>query len=256
MSNIIKSFRVIEKESEDDLEIEPSVNVQENQYKEKYLEIISDAKKQADILINKALEEEIQIINRANANANNIVEETEKKSKKILEDSKKSGYKVGEEEGYKEGYKIGHQEGREQADNIIKEAMDIKNKNIVTREEIAKELEPEIINMIITIYEKIIGDRIKEEDFIIDLVKKGISSLDPTDELTIIVSKDDYEKVLENKEQILAGASFINKLNIKYDINFKQRDCIFEMDKGSIDLSLDDQLEELKKTILKILDNE
>jgi len=96
----------------------------------------------------------------------------------------------------------------------------------------------------------------EDNEIIISLVLNGISNLDFTEELTIITSKNDFHILEMSRSEILARASMISKLDIKYDNSFKKGDCVLETPKGNIDISIKNQLEEVRELLTTILDNE
>ena len=253
MSNIIKSFRVIEgnviyEEKEEKSEIINKQLVEET--KRKYEEIISKAKLKAEEIINSAYKEYEEHLNSAY-----------EKSKSIYDENKQSGYeegyKAGKEEGFNKGYEDGFQKGENEAQKLIDEALEIKNEYINRRNSLLKEAEEDIVNLIITIYEKVLYKRVEEDrDLILSLVLNGIKDLEIKDKLTIIVSKDDYEVIEENKKHILAKATLIDDIEIRVDNDMVKGDCILETSKGDVDVSINNQLKEIKELIVSILNNE
>lgn len=259
MSNIIKSFRIIEKNPIEQVNI---TNIEENQIKEI---LLYEARKEAEIILkiaeeqSKLIAEEQSrlIIGEAEAKEEKILTSAYEKSKEILEEAKKSGYDEGYENGHLEGYEKGYGEGKYISDNLINESLEIKNGYINKRDNLLKGLEEDIIELVIDIYEKILGEKTEEDmDMITSLVLNGIKNLDPTDKLTIIASKEDFNMLENSKNEILAKASLIKELEIKYDINLGKGDCILETAKGNIDLSIKDQLKEVKELLTTILNNE
>ncbi len=254
MSNIIKAFKVIEGSnvSEENLELKSEAinNALLKEAQKKYEEIITKAKKEAEKIIASAQEEYEKHLN--------IVYE---KAKSILEEHKQigyeAGYKEGKEEGFKEGYEAGYKEGKEEADKLINEALSIKDEYINMRKQLLKETEKDIIDMVITIYEKVLYKKVDEDkELIVSLVQNGIKDLEVKGKLTIIVSKYDYEVVKENKKQILSKATLIDDVDIRVDNDMSKGDCILETSKGDIDISIENQLKEIKEFIISILNNE
>lgn len=183
------------------------------------------------------------------------------KSKSIYEDSKKKGYddgyKLGINDGYDEGYKKGYDEGRKKAEELIKEALEIKDYYNNRRNKMLKDTEKDLIELVITIYEKVLDQKVKEdENYIISLVLNGIEGLEIKDKLTIITSQEDYEILKNNEDIILAKASLIDSIEIRVNSEMQKGDCILETSKGNIDVSLNNQLEEIKEFLYTILNNE
>lgn len=255
LSNIIKSFRVIESNIE--IKKEPKVE----QHQELIEKLLEDARKKAEDIILEAEKEANAIIEAANREYEHKLNSAYKKAKEILEDSRKEGYDLGCEtgfkKGYEEGYDKGYSEGKEDSRKLIEEALNIKKDYIETRNRSLKELEEELIELVITIYEKVLYKKVDEdEDLIISLIAKGIDNLEISEKLTIIVSKDDYETVQKSKDLILAKASLVEDLEIRVNSNMKKGDCILETSKGSVDVSMGEQLKEVKDLLTSILSDE
>ncbi|MBU5437710.1 hypothetical protein KQI42_06810 [Tissierella sp. MSJ-40] len=251
MSNVIKSFRVVEKE---DI---PSIKDEDKENQQIKDVLIEEVKKECEILIKQAEERSATIITEANNLYEEKINSAHNKSKEIFQQSKDNGYKEGKDIGYSDGFEKGYDEGKRESDKLIKEALSIKESYLETKKDLLKDLEKDIVELVTTIYQKVLYEKNeKDNEMIISLVLNGISNLDPTDNLTIIASKEDFGVLEMSKDEILAKASLINNLEIKYDINLNKGDCILETSKGNIDVSLKNQLEEVKELLNTILDNE
>lgn len=250
MSSIIKSFRVVERSIVSDEDVDVKVTPLDDKFleeaKEKYDEIIRNAEEEANIIINSAYEKSEEKLNLAYERAKEI-------SKKAQEE----GYKAGEEEGYKKGYETGYNEGKKDSEKLIREALDIKNSYIEQRSKLLRETEEDLIELVISIYEKVLYKKVEEDrDIIVNLILNGIDNLEISEKLTIIVSEENYESVKESKEIILTKASLIDELDIRVNSDMKKGDCILETSKGSVDVSINNQLDEVKDLLNTILSNE
>ncbi|KNF08812.1 flagellar assembly protein FliH [Gottschalkia purinilytica] len=259
MSSIIKSSQIVE--------IKDRTNV----YKEAR-NIIDDTRKQQDDILNKAKEEAKRIIEQTIEKANNesekILHNANEEAEKIKKKAKETGYEEGHQEGYdkgynkghddgkKEGYEIGYGEGKEITDKLIEEANEIKKNYLQERDHILKSIEPDVIDLVIQTCEKIINKELDEKETIIDVIIKGINSLNSKDSLVIRVSKEDFNTAFESRQQILAKASLIEDVDIKLDANLIKGDCIIESSQGNADVSVGLQVEEMKKMIKGLLNGE
>lgn len=256
MSSIIKSSRVIERSivSEKNIGNKEKDNTLNEKLleeaREKYKKIIEDAGKEAKLILTSAQEKSNKEISKAAENAIEI-------SKKAEKNGYEEGYKIGKEEGHEEGYSIGYGKGENEAEKLIIEALDIKNKYIMEKSKLLEDTEKDLIDLVISIYEKVLYEKVEEdEDIIVSLVLNGIDNLEISEKLTIIVSKDNYEAVEKSKNIILAKASLIEKLDIRINSDMGKGDCILETSKGSVDVSIDNQLDEVKELLTRILNNE
>lgn len=250
MPSIIKSFRVIETEntmesrdSDDNIKIK-EMYIQEAEIE--YEKIISKAETEYEKIIEGAKEQHESMINAAYDRAREITEE-----------SKENGFNEGYNTGYNSGYEKGYIEGKTVSDKLIKDSLTIKEEYICKKNNLLKDLEEDIIDLVVNIYEKVINEKTEEDsEIIISLVLNGIRNLDLTEKLTIISSKEDYDILQMSKDLILSKASMISELNIRYDMSLEKGDCILETSKGNIDVSIKNQLEEVKELLTTILNNE
>lgn len=229
-----------------------------------------------ETIIHEARQKAIKIIADANKGAEGILEDAykrgneeirnaEKEAKEILHQAKKDGYKTGYEngkkngyeEGYNNGYKTGYEEGEKESEKLIQDAINIKNQYIEIRNKALHQAEKDIIDLVISIYEKVLYQKVEEDkELIVSLVLKGIENLEISEELTIIVSKDDYEVVKNAENLILSKASLIKDLDIRINSDMKKGDCMLETTMGSVDVGLQSQLDEVKDLLTNILSNE
>lgn len=254
MSNIIKSFKVIEGSAinEEDIELKSAVINNEllKEVQKKYKYVVSKAKEEAEKIIDSAYKEYEDYLNKAY-----------EKAKAIFEENRlcgyEEGYKIGKEEGFNQGYEDGYKEGKKEAQKIIDEALKIKEDYVNKRNQLLKEAERDIVTLVTEIYEKVIYKKIDEErDLIVSLVENGIKDLEIKGKTTIIVSKYDYEIIKENIDRILAKATLIDDIDVRVDNDMTKGDCILETSKGDIDISISNQMKEIKELIISILNNE
>ncbi|NLJ79139.1 MAG: hypothetical protein GX329_07235 [Tissierellia bacterium] len=253
MSNIIRSSRVIES----NIVYNQGLDIQDP-IEEK---LIEEAIKKHDLILAAAEKEAKEIMESAHIvsekKMSEAYEEIRMRYKKAMAQGYDEGYKSGLDKGYDEGYRDGFKQGEEDSEQLIAEALDIKNDYIAKRNNALRSAEKELIELIISIYEKVLHKKIEDdEDLVVSLVLNGIDNLEIARKLTIIVPKESYRVVEENKDKILAKVSSVNELDIRVNSDMKQGDCIIETSRGSVDVSIDNQLEEVKDLLTTILSNE
>lgn len=262
MSRIIKSFRVIENieassEEEENKKIDGKLKPLIIEAKKEAEDIVQKAKTNAENIIKVSKDKSLEIINDAEEKKENFLHDAYDKAKDICSDAKKEGFKQGYDEGKDLGHEEGYNLGKEEANKIIREALEIKEEYSERKKNLLKDLEKDIIELVTVVYERLIDKKTEEDDeLILSLVLKGIENLDLNHKLTIITSRDDYDVVEMSRDFILAKSNMISELNIKYDSNLKKGDCILETDQGSIDVSLDTQMKEVRELLTLILNNE
>jgi len=206
---------------------------------------ISPQEEAAQILEEARLEAE-QIINDAKAagiaEQANLRREAKSEIAVLLEQTKT--------QGYEEGMSIAMQEGdaiRAQARQILMEAE-------AARQEMQERLEPEMVDLIIGITNKLIGNAMAlTPNLVLALVRKGMQSATITGDIKIYVSPDDFDNVIANKDEISAMADSSVKIEIVKDANLAAMDCVIETPFGNIDCSLGQQLEAITQNITYLL---
>ncbi|MBS4536054.1 hypothetical protein GOQ29_10555 [Clostridium sp. D2Q-14] len=248
MSRIIKSSLVIENTEKKDLKKDMSLKKDslENQ-------ILDDANEKAEKIIKKANEKAEKIINNAKEESENILIKTHSKKDEIIDEYRDKGY----EEGYKRGYEEGYEEGKSESTSLIDEAVKIKENNINSKKEIIDKLEKDIITVVMKSCKKIIN-RLYDEDkeIILSIIQKGLDDLNNPSKLTIKVSKYDYDFLEMYKDKISVMISSIEKIDVVIDKALDKGGIIIETPKGSVDVSINTQIEELEKFLEDLLNSE
>lgn len=243
MSNIIKSsqIRIIDTSLVNSTEIEGRKLGLEDK--------IVEAKSAANDIIEKAKNEAENIILRASQEAEKVLEDTHSQVKNIFDSAKEDGYKKGLEKGYTEGKKI--------SDKLIEEANEIKKNYLKEREAVLSNIEKDIIYLVISLCEKIINQKLEnDKEAIVSIILKGINSLNIKENLIIKVSKEDYDIVEMSKQRILAMANLVEDIEVRVDSTLSKGSCIIEGLKGNVDVSVDLQIEEMKKLLTTLLNSE
>ena len=154
--------------------------------------------------------------------------------------------------GYQEGLEAANREGEAIKADAQKCLEDAKNE----RQAMQESLEPEIVNMIIGITEKLLGNITQVNPAAItNLVRQGFASTSLSGDVTVYVSAQDYEQVIEQKDELLALTDGSVKLEITKDLSLSPMDCMISTPYGDIDCSLGQQFESLRANLTYILNN-
>ncbi|HHX59580.1 MAG TPA: hypothetical protein GX707_02405 [Epulopiscium sp.] len=247
MSSIIKGQRI---RSESILEIENTnayialKEVDENlttdiqEQKEDIRRKMQQVESKANIIIEKATEEAI-------AKAAVIIKEGQDRVKIesaiVLERA--------QEEGYQVGYETGYEEGKLEAQSLIEEGNQVVLDANEQKQQLLDEIEPQIIEMIIGICGKLIDEEINHnKDTILLLIRKTLGQVSSdTSEISVKVSPDEYEYVLENKDLIAQGTANPENMQIKTDANLTKGVCVIETPFGSVACNVNEAFSEIKK---------
>lgn len=242
MSNIIKSslIRIVDT---------PTINSEQDKNEVDLSARIAESKVMANEIIEKAKIEAENIILNARQEAEKVLEDTYSHVKNILDDAR--------EEGYKKGFEKGYSEGKEASDVLIEEANNIKKDYLMEREIILSSIEKDVIYMVMSLCQKIINQKLEnDKEAIIPIILKGINSLNVKENLLIKVSVEDYDIVEMSKQRILATANLVEDIQVRVDSTLSKGGCIIEGSKGNVDVSIDLQIEEMRKLLTTLLNGE
>ena len=199
--------------------------------------IIRQAEQQAEEIVSsaRASSAQEQVVIRQNAEA---------EAARLLSESRDMGYKDGMNTATREG------------DAIKAEAQQVLESAIAERKAMQESLEPEIVELVIGITDKLLNKTMAINPAIItNLIKQGLTSAVITGDVIIYVSPQDLEQVLEHKDELMAHADGSVKLEIVKDLSLNPMDCVIETPFGDIDCSLGQQFESLKANLSYILNN-
>lgn len=110
-------------------------------------------------------------------------------------------FAVARDNGYSEGMASATKEG-----NVIKaEAKKILEDAKAERKQLQESLEPEMVNLVISVVDKLLGDAVAlDPGVVLHLIKQGLSSAAMTGDVTVYVSAQDFEQVQARKDELLA----------------------------------------------------
>lgn len=186
-----------------------------------------------------------QILCEARIEAANLIaaskRESEQECRKAVEEARQKGY----------------EDGLQQA---MAEVDIIKNELKAKAEQMDKEytqtmqnLEPEFAEIVALLVQNITGLYVQDKkDIILFLLHKAMIHADNSKQFLIKVSRDDYELVNADKENLIELISKGSMIEIGIDKSLDKNQCLIETDTGIIDCSLDVELNVLKQD-LKLL---
>lgn len=205
--------------------------------------------KEAEAIIDDAKQLYLKIIEEANNEAQSILEAAAAEAQNITSSAM--------ENGYKEGYERGYREGRQEAQSVIEEAAEIREFLDIRKEQLYKEAEEQVMQLVLDIARKVIGDELKQNDeIILSLINQGLQKCAFKKKLVLKVSADDYDFVSGNKERICMLVEGISDIDIVSDLSLSPGSCIIETPSGEINSSIDVQLKEIENMFFYLLRNE
>lgn len=188
-------------------------------------------------------------IKEAKEEAEKIIGEAYEKSKNIMQQAQRDGYEKGKE--------LGFEEGKKQAESLITEALNIKEAVLKSKKQLLKDIEEDVISLVIDTVEKILNKKVEEDyETIYNLIQLGLEKCAFTENLILRVSPEDYDFVISIKDKILALSENISDIQIKQDKSLRKGSCIIDTSSGSIDSSIWTQFNHVKEIFEELLRGE
>ncbi|MDD2365550.1 MAG: FliH/SctL family protein [Desulfuromonadaceae bacterium] len=120
------------------------------------------------------------------------------------------------------------------------------------RDKILRESEDELITLIMQVARKVIIREVTEDRSILSsVVKNALDSLSAREEITVRINPDDYLLVTTGRDEILSKELLSELLQLKSDPTVAAGFCLVDTAMGTVDASLDAQLEQLYRTLLE-----
>ena len=211
-------------------------------------DIIAAAEKKAASIIAKAEAEAAGIITIAKSDGEGMKAAAEAEIEMLKQEAASAARK----QGYDEGYEKGCAEAEAIKDTVKAELDD----TLKQREVAIAALEPELIDLVMDISQKLVGTAARiNPQVVLHLVKEGLAASAFTGDMNLRVSKDDYDYVMAHKDELMGIVEGGAALEIIRDLNLNVGDCVIETDFGVIDASLGMQLDEVKENLSYIMRN-
>jgi len=192
-----------------------------------------------------------EIIRRAKLEASMIVKEAQFEALRIVEAAENESTEIRtntETEARENGYNDGYADAKKQIEEALKDAEFIKEQAKTEYGEILSGIESEAVSLIMDIAENVIGQQLKlNKENILHLVKQAFEKSANKDSVVLKVSREDYEYIESNKENLLAMVEGIGELNIQCDNSLKTGGCLVETTFGSIDASAQTKLKKIEE---------
>jgi flagellar assembly protein FliH len=210
----------------------------EEEQQQKVDDILAQAKRDAEEIVNKAHEEAEQM----RAAAFDEIQTLKQQAK---------------EEGHQEGFSEGSQQASEEYEKKkaqLEEQVSQNEMHLQEREEqLVLESSNKMAELLCQLVPKLVGVSIEnEKDVLLHLINRAMHNLDDSNRFVIRVSGQDYAELVSRKEEIYGALNPSVKLEIFEDAKLSSLQCQIETDNGLVDVSLDAQLDNLTKS-LKLL---
>ena len=248
LSNLIKSGKVIDVS----VPVNVGLSYNFNSFDKKSIE-------------KKKIEPEIQAQNNTKEEA---VKPKQISQEEIMEqyivEAKKKADEIYESE-LQRAYAEGIESAKIEAENIIKRAeadyeavineiVKIKEEAILEYKNEVSSLERELLDLSLTIAEKIINYEVNRTDeYILGIVKDALNRVMSKKDVILKLSTADYYTVLSNKKLLVSSVKGFGEIELVQDESMEPGTCIVDTPMGVIDGSLQIRMDNIQKEIEKML---
>jgi len=120
------------------------------------------------------------------------------------------------------------------------------------RDKVLREAEDEVINLVMLVARKVIIREINQDRSILgDVVQSALAGLSAREEITVRINPDDYHLVTTGREELLRKELLNDRLILKPDPSVTSGFCLVDTVMGTIDASLDGQMDEIYRSLLE-----
>ena len=120
------------------------------------------------------------------------------------------------------------------------------------RDKIFRESEDEIINLIMLVARKVIINEVSQDRSILaGVVQNAIADLSSREEIIVRINPEDYLLITSGRDELLRKELLNEHLQLKPDPTIAAGFCLVDTAMGTIDASLDGQLDQLCRSLLE-----
>lgn len=236
-------------------------------WEEEKARVIQSARDEAEAIKKEAERAAFDEVKRKNNQAQKIRQEAEDEAKRIIEEANKKAreleaeiqQKVDQEEkeafqkGFAEGREKGFQEGRQEVERLVETLQRIISAAIDKRNEIIRESETQVINLVLLIAKKVIKVISEnQKNVVINNVVQSLRKLKSRGDVVIRVNLADVELTSEHTGDFLKMVENVKSVTVLEDSSVDRGGCIIETDFGQIDARISSQLHEIEEKILEL----
>ncbi|MDH5718290.1 MAG: flagellar assembly protein FliH [Spirochaetia bacterium] len=234
-------------------ETEQNIKDRQKNAESRVNEIIENGKAEAFRLIQEAKEKTKKEDESARSRSDQIIERAKLEVEKMIKEAEMRVSDI-EHEAYQKGYNAGREMGYREGQGEVKRLIDrlgtILGHAIDVREQVVKESEKQMVEMILIIARKVIKDEIIErKEVVINNIREALAKIKDRDRIDIRVNFTDLELTTAHKDEIIKMMESLRKVNIYEDSRVDRGGVIIETDVGAIDARISTQLKEIEEAI-------
>ena len=225
------------------------------------------ARKESQKIIEEAREESEKLIRETKENIKKKEESIQLQSAKITEKAKLEADKMLKEaearvaniekeayqKGQTDGSKFAYEEEKKNIIPLIDRLGVILSEATDVREQIIRESEKQIVDMILIIARKVIKDEtIERKEIVLNNVREALRKVKDKEKINIRVNFSDLDITTSHKDEILKMIESLKKVNIYEDSRVDRGGVIIQTEIGDIDARIFTQIKEIEEAIQNV----
>lgn len=169
--------------------------------------------------------------------------EAQIETENLADEATAQGFEAGKKQGYDQAEED-FREKRLQMEQLILEAYSEKTK-------IVQEAEIFLLSLSVRIAERVIKEELKQhEEQLLNIVKQALKHIEEAEDIVLQVNLDDYPVLLPFLEELKTYVRADCELKMVPVASVERGGCMLHTPSGSYDVTIDSQLEEIKKHLL------
>ncbi len=199
-------------------------------------------KEEAERILVEAKAQAEKLVTDAQAEAEGLINEAKGQVQKIEELAREEGEKIGRDEGFGEG--------RKELERLIQRFHSIIDKAIDKREDMVKQTETQIIDLVLLMTRKVVKVITENQrNVVINNIRQALNKLKARGEITIRVNIVDLDLATEHTQDFLDMVEKADGVRILEDSSIEPGGCIIETNLGQVDARISSQLKEIEDRI-------
>ena len=154
-----------------------------------------------------------------------------------------------------QGFQAGHEQGTLLAEEEFRkqrqEMQELIEKAYEEKAKIVQESESFLLSLSVRVAEKVIKKELKQhDDQLLHVVKQALKQIEESEDVTMQVSLEDYPIILPFLEELKTYVKADSEFKLVPVANLSKGGCMIHTASGSYDVTIDSQLQEIKKHLL------
>ncbi|MCR4579874.1 MAG: flagellar assembly protein FliH [Treponema sp.] len=230
-------------------------------------DMLEKAKAQADEVLKKAEDAAFEEVKKqtdsaaiikadAEREANDIIAKAKMEAEQIISDAQSQSSSLAQEarqKGYDEGHAEGYENGVAEANRLVDRMHKIVEAVMLRREEILKDTESQIVELVILMARKVIKVLSEnQKNVVMANTLAALKKVKTRGTVTLRVNLEDVNLTTAHVDEFIQHVENVQGITVLEDSTVEKGGCVVETDFGSIDARISSQLGELENKIIEV----